>query len=109
MHGAHRASGEMLERPLPHILESAAGRPCGLVGVSPECPAAAAAATGRSGSGSGACQNAENACAANQGLERNCDSVFLAYVISCFFNSIIDFIRVFHAAVLNAFLSFAIL
>ena len=67
MHGAHRASGEMLEQPLPHILESVAGRPCGLVSVSPECPAAAAGSTG-GGGGSSACQNAENACAANQGL-----------------------------------------
>ena len=61
VHGAHRASGEMLEQPLPHILESAAGRPGGLVSVSPECPAAGGSA------GSGACQNLENACAAHQG------------------------------------------
>ena len=26
VHGAHRVSGELLEQPLPHILESAAGR-----------------------------------------------------------------------------------
>ena len=70
VHGAHRASGEMLEQPLPHILESVAGRPCGLVSVSPECPAAAAGSTGGGGGGGGssACQNPENACAANQGL-----------------------------------------